>query len=177
MNAVWFNAIIGILLTLLIFGGEYAIAAIFSVGALAAFVAFTIPLAIRVFFVGDRFRPGPWNLGRFSIPIDAAACAFVVVMVPIICFPSSRDENLDLTTMNWTCLVYGGPMLGSLLWWVVSARKWFKGPKVNIEHMMLGREGNVVDAKEINEADAASSGSDKGPVERDISDKKVDEIA
>lgn len=30
------------------------------------------------------------------------------------------------------------------IWWVVSARKWFKGPKVNIEHMMLGREEAVV---------------------------------
>lgn len=29
-------------------------------------------------------------------------------------------------------------MLFSLIWWVVDARKWFKGPKVNIEHMMVG---------------------------------------
>lgn len=49
--------------------------------------------------------------------------------------------------MNWTCLVYGAPMTGALIWWVVSARKWFKGPKVNIEHYMLGREGNVIDAE------------------------------
>ncbi|BFZ63516.1 GABA/polyamine transporter [Saitoella coloradoensis] len=24
-------------------------------------------------------------------------------------------------------------------WWAVSARKWFRGPKVNVEHMMLDR--------------------------------------
>jgi hypothetical protein len=30
------------------------------------------------------------------------------------------------------------------VWWFVSARKWFKGPKVNIEHAMLGREEAVV---------------------------------
>ena len=42
--------------------------------------------------------------------------------------------------MNWTCLVYGAPMLLALVWWVVSARKWFKGPKVNLEHVMYGRE-------------------------------------
>ena len=39
--------------------------------------------------------------------------------------------------MNWTCLVYGGPMLGVIIWWIVDARKWFKGPKVNIEHHMF----------------------------------------
>lgn len=25
-------------------------------------------------------------------------------------------------------------MFGVMIWWVVSARKWFKGPKVNVEH-------------------------------------------
>lgn len=42
--------------------------------------------------------------------------------------------------MNWTAVVYGGPMVLVTIWWFVSARKWFKGPKVNIEHMMLERE-------------------------------------
>ena len=46
--------------------------------------------------------------------------------------------------MNWTCVVYGGPMFLVTIWWFVSAHKWFKGPKVNIEHMMLGREEAVV---------------------------------
>jgi hypothetical protein len=30
------------------------------------------------------------------------------------------------------------------IWWFTSAHKWFKGPKVNIEHAMLGREEAVV---------------------------------
>jgi hypothetical protein len=29
------------------------------------------------------------------------------------------------------------------IWWFVSAHKWFKGPKVNIEHMMLGSDGTI----------------------------------
>ena len=40
--------------------------------------------------------------------------------------------------MNWTCLVYGGPMLAIIIWWIMDARKWFKGPKVNMEHRMYG---------------------------------------
>jgi hypothetical protein len=48
--------------------------------------------------------------------------------------------------MNWTCLVYGGPIFFVLLWWIIDARKWFKGPKVNVKHLMLGREDrNVLD--------------------------------
>lgn len=79
VNAVWLNTTIGCLLLLLIFGGPLTIGAIFSIGACAAFVAFTTPIFIRVFFVGNRFRPGPWNLGRY-------------VITPCwICFSSSAD--------------------------------------------------------------------------------------
>ena len=54
------------------------------------------------------------------------------------------------------------------IWWFVSAHKWFKGPKVNIEHMMLGREeavligqGSVGDGKDCDN----SLGDMKGPEE------------
>ncbi|KAF3089659.1 hypothetical protein TWF102_009262 [Orbilia oligospora] len=149
VNAVWFNCVIGILLLLLIFAGDIAIGAIFSVGAIAAFVAFTIPIFIRVFFVGDRFRRGPWHLGKWSRPIGWAACGFVALMVPILCLPQSTGENLNAEDMNWTCLVYGGPMLIVTIWWFVDAKNWFNGPKINIEHKMLGSKGNVVEGVNI----------------------------
>lgn len=148
VNAVWLNCGIGILTLLLIFGGSLAVGALFSIGAIAAFVAFTTPIFIRVFFVGNRFRAGPWNLGRWSIPIGTVASGFVLLMVPILCLPSSTGADLTPETMNWTALVYGGPMLLVCIWWVLSARKWFKGPKVNIEHMMLGRGENVLEGKD-----------------------------
>lgn len=72
--------------------------------------------------------------------------------------------------MNWTALVYGAPMLGSLIWWVVAARKWFKGPKVNIEHAMLGREGNVIEAEE-------SGGSSANSLSKEARDAKAADLA
>lgn len=151
VNAVWMNCAIGCCLLLLIFGGSITIGAIFSIGACAAFVAFTTPIFIRVFFVGNRFRPGPWNLGRFSIPIGAVASGFVALMVPILCLPSTTGSDLTAEDMNWTAVVYGGPMIFVMIWWVVSARKWFKGPKVNLDHLMHGREDQ---ADELRAADA-----------------------
>lgn len=111
VNAVWLNTGIGCLLLLMIFGGSLTIGAIFSIGACAAFVAFTTPIFIRVFFVGNRFRPGPWNLGRFSIPIGFIASGFVALMVPILCLPAVTGSDLNVSTMNWTAVVYGGPMV------------------------------------------------------------------
>ena len=197
VNAVWFNTVLGILMTLLIFGGPLAAGALFSIAAVAAFVAFTIPIFIRVFFVGNRFRPGPWNLGKYSMYIGSAACAFVALMVPILCLPSLTGSDLDASGMNWTCLVYGGPMTMVLIWWVVDARKWFKGPKVrshpflprtltsmadgylsqvNIDHQMLGREGNVVDGKSDDSEETDSAGS-MTKESRLFDDKKAADLA
>lgn len=94
VNAVWFNTTIGILLLCLIFAGSIAIGAIFSVAAVAAYTAFTIPIFIKTFFVGNRFRRGPWHLGPFSRPIGIMSCSFVLVMLPILCFPRLVHRGL-----------------------------------------------------------------------------------
>lgn len=74
-------------------------------------------------------------------------------MIPILCLPTSTGSDLTPSTMNWTVLVWGGPMLFALIWWFVDAHKWFKGPKVNIEHMM---GSNVIEGQD------GSSTSEKG---------------
>jgi hypothetical protein len=35
-----------------------------------------------------------------------------------------------------------------IAWWFISAHKWFKGPVINVEHHMLGREEHVVNGVE-----------------------------
>jgi len=75
------------------------------------------------------------------------------------------------TAMNWTALVYGAPMLGSLVWWCVSARKWFKGPKVNIEHAMLGRKANVIEGED------ESGGSSANSLSKEARDEKAADLA
>ena len=102
VNAVWFNCVIGILCTLLIFGGSVPIGAIFSIGAIGAFTAFTIPITIRTFFVGNRFRRGPWHLGKLSFPLGVASTCFTLLMIPILCLPSSTGQDLTPDAMNWT---------------------------------------------------------------------------
>ena len=48
-----------------------------------------------------------------------------------------------------------------MVWWVVSARKWFKGPTINVEHHMLGRQGDAVVAVS-GAVEREDSGSDSG---------------
>lgn len=91
-------------------------------------------------------------------------------MVPILMLPASRGRNLNPTKMNWTCLVYGAPMTGVIIWWFVDAHKWFKGPKVNIEHQMIGREEAIIEGNIIGEGDRESS-SGSSPV--NVANKKL----
>ncbi|KAI3326921.1 amino acid permease [Xylariaceae sp. AK1471] len=167
VNAVWFNTLVGILLTLLIFGGA-AIDAIFSIGAIAAFIAFSIPIFIKIFFVRNRFRRGPWHLGAFSLPIGILGCSFVVVVVPFFNFPSVNGADLTLEDMNWTSLVYGAPMLFVIIWFYVDAHVWFKGPKINIAHQMLYSDIDGVDgveaSKKKDDDDVESGSTSKAPV-------------
>ncbi|EDP54576.1 hypothetical protein KXX16_000273 [Aspergillus fumigatus] len=143
VNAVILNTVLGILMCLLILAGDVAIGALFSIGAIAQFVAFTIPISIRVFFVGNRFQKGPWHLGPFGPAIGGLGVLFVLLMVPILCLPSVRGADLTPDQMNWTCLVWGAPMLTVTIWWVIDARRWFKGPKINVEHVIHGVEAIV----------------------------------
>jgi amino acid transporter len=171
VNAVMMNCGLGILMCLLIFGGEVAIGALFSIGAIAQFIAFAIPIAIRVFLVGNRFRPGPWHLGPFSKPVGATGAMFVLLMLPILCFPSSTGSDLTPDLMNWTCLVYGAPMLAVTIWWVVDARKWFKGPKVNVEHALYNDTDTNNEATPVYEGVAATQDEQDESGAQDQEDK------
>ncbi|KAI0195745.1 amino acid permease [Xylaria flabelliformis] len=161
VNAVWFNTFVGILLLLLIFGGT-AISAIFSIGAIAAFVAFSIPIFIKIAFVRNKFRRGPWHLGPFSMPIGALGVAFVLVILPFFNFPQANGANLTPQNMNWTSLVYGAPMLFVIIWFFVDAHKWFKGPKINIAHHMHGISIEGIDVSQQKQVDVETGSSSKG---------------
>jgi amino acid transporter len=58
VNAVWFVVTVGALLGLLMFASPVAIGAVFSIGAIAQYTAFIIPIALKLLVVGDKFRPG-----------------------------------------------------------------------------------------------------------------------
>lgn len=75
----------------------------------------------------------------------------------MLCFPATKGKDLNDLNMNYTCLIYGGVMFLALLWYAVDARHWFKGPKINVEHLI---HTTVVDGKEAEGGGEADSGRD-----------------
>ena len=140
--ATWGVLTISALLGLLMFASPVAIGAVFSIGAIGQYTAFTFPVGLKLVFDGrfgmaKRFRPGPWHLGRLSSPLGAIAVAWWLIITPALCFPAVRGAHLTPLTMNWTVLIYGGSMFLAMIYYAVSARKWFVGPRINVEHTNL----------------------------------------
>ncbi|GMM45167.1 hypothetical protein DAPK24_017420 [Pichia kluyveri] len=141
VNAVWLNWFFGCLLCLLMFGGV-AIDAIFSVGAIGSFISFTIPTLLRITYARSFFKPGPWNLGKYSYVSGWLAVSFTTLMIPILCFPQYRGAENTPDSMNWTVLVYYGSMFLCIAWYYIYAHKVYDGPKSNLDKSALIEDDN-----------------------------------
>ncbi|KAI6001722.1 amino acid permease-domain-containing protein [Pisolithus marmoratus] len=132
VNTVWFVVLMAALLGLLAFAGPAAINAIFTMSITALYVAYTIPIFARFAFDND-FKPGPFNLGFFSLPIGITAIAVMSFMIVVFSFPST--PTTDAANMNYS-VVLGGVLLLSLAWYyfpVYGGVHWFTGPVPNID--------------------------------------------
>ncbi|KAI9571846.1 amino acid/polyamine transporter I [Boletus coccyginus] len=132
VNTAWFVVAISILLGLLSFAGAQATSAIFALSVTGLYVAYSIPIAARFIFK-NNFKPGPFNLGRFSLPIAIISVSFMAFMDIVFFFPTTPQTSaLD---MNYTVVVLGGVLVLSLVWYyfpVYGGVHWFTGPVPNV---------------------------------------------
>ncbi|KAA1473609.1 APC amino acid permease [Dentipellis sp. KUC8613] len=131
--AVWAMVLVAILLGLLAFAGPNAISAIFSLGVVAQYTAYTIPIAARYLGKND-FKKGPFHLGIFSLPVAVIAVAFMSFMIVIFTFPTTPNPTTE--DMNYTVVVSGGVVILSLAYYFFpkyGGRYWFQGPIRTVE--------------------------------------------
>lgn len=126
-NSVWLAAAGAFLLAVPYLWSATAYAAVTSIAVVGLYVAYVIPVYLRV-RRGDDFERGPWHLGRWGRPIGIVATAwvgfiFVLFMLPQV-YPVTWDK------FNYTPIAFLVVLGGAAVWWFVSARKWFTGPKV-----------------------------------------------
>ncbi len=106
---------------------EYvAYVAVTSIATIGLYVAYVLPILLRL--IVKEFKPGPWHLGAWSKPIGIIAVIWVVFISILFMLPTSTP--ISLSTFNYTPVVALGTFLIITVWWLVSARTWFKGPVV-----------------------------------------------
>jgi amino acid transporter len=131
-NSVWFSVVAAFVLGLPSLyqhkGDSVAFFAIVSIGTVGLYISYVIPVYLRI-RLGRDFEAGPWHLGRFSRPSGIIAVAWSVIITLLFFAPQAYPWK-TLNTFN-----FAGPLfvviLGAVfVWYAVSARKWFTGPKV-----------------------------------------------
>ncbi|KUL83431.1 hypothetical protein ZTR_10962 [Talaromyces verruculosus] len=118
----------GTFLILIIFLSPEASSIIYSLAVVSSLITFVIPITFRV-FAGDRWIPGPWNLGRWSIPVHIAAVVTQTYLITMECFPTTREWTIDTLNYNFA-LTAAAILISCGLYWTVG-RKNYKG--LNLE--------------------------------------------
>jgi amino acid transporter len=105
-----------------------------SIAVIGLYIAYGVPIYLR-WRAGDSFQPGAWTLGRHYRWINPIAVTWIVVIVILFLMPTVPTgipwhSGFDWNVVNYAPITVGGVLLAVGIWWMVSARKWFKGPVV-----------------------------------------------
>ncbi|MEW9553998.1 amino acid permease [Nonomuraea sp. NPDC050783] len=111
--------------------------AVVSIAVIGLYLAFLIPIWLRL-RMGDAFRPGPWTLGRRYKALCWIACAEIVVVSIYFIMPFSPegvpgDPGFTWTSVNYAPIAVGVVLILIALWWTLSARHWFTGPRRTVD--------------------------------------------
>ncbi|GAB2868063.1 amino acid permease [Lentzea nigeriaca] len=126
-NAIWLAAGGAFVLGLPYLWNATAYAAVTSIAVIGLYIAYVLPTLLRL-LQGERFERGPWHLGKWSKPIGVVAVAWVVFITVLFMLPQASPVTAK--TFNYTPIAVLVVLGFAGVWWLVSARKWFKGPKV-----------------------------------------------
>ncbi|KAI0073333.1 APC amino acid permease [Panus rudis PR-1116 ss-1] len=74
----------------------------------------------------SSFTRGPFHLGRFSYPVAIIAVLWILFIS--IAFILPQEYPVNSQTLNYAIVAVGIIVTYSLGFWLISARKWFKGP-------------------------------------------------
>jgi amino acid transporter len=134
-NSIWLCVACSTLLVLPSLWNTTAYLAATSIAVIGLYIAYVAPVFLR------RRTPdlqvGPWNLGRWSAPVGWIAIVWVAVICVLFVLPTSSP--VTASTFNYTIVAVVVVLGGAWLWWVLSARHWFTGPRHNVPDPVIPR--------------------------------------
>jgi amino acid transporter len=115
--------------------------AVTSIAVIGLYLAFAIPIYLR-WRHGDKFEVGSWNNGSKYKWMNPIAVAEILIVSLYLMMPSTpaanpfRDE-FEWKFVNYAPIVTLGALLVLVIWWQVSAKNWFTGPKHTIDQAVV----------------------------------------
>ncbi|SCL21543.1 amino acid/polyamine/organocation transporter, APC superfamily [Micromonospora rhizosphaerae] len=127
-NSIWLCVVCSSLLVLPSLWNTTAYLAATSIAVIGLYIAYVAPVFLRR--RRTDFQVGPWNLGRWSAPVGWIAVVWVALICVLFVLPTSSP--ITASTFNYTIVAVGVVLGGAWLWWLLSARHWFTGPRHNV---------------------------------------------
>jgi amino acid transporter len=105
-----------------------------SIAVIGLYIAYGMPIFLR-WRAGDSFEAGAWTLGRHYRWINPVAFVWIVFIAILFLMPITPggipwNSGFDWNVVNYAPITVGGVLVLVGIWWVASARRWFKGPIV-----------------------------------------------
>ncbi len=148
-RSIWFAVIFAFILGVPSYWSVAAYAAVTSIATIGLYLAYITPTLLRR-LPNTRFEKGPWNLGKWSpvvgwIGIVWVAFITILFMLPEVS-PITRDTFNYAPVAVIVVIAYAG------IFWLVSARKWFTGPRAQGSELELEAiESRLETAEELEE--------------------------
>ncbi|MET9293484.1 amino acid permease [Streptomyces sp. NPDC003077] len=124
-RAVLLTVVVAAVLVLPSLYSATAYAAVTSINVIGITPAYAIPIFLRL-RARDRFRPGPWNLGRWGVPIGVVAVVWVAFVTVLFCLPQSHPVSLE--NFNYAPVALVVVLVLASVWWVVAGRRKYEIP-------------------------------------------------
>jgi amino acid transporter len=155
-NAIILAAVAAFILAVPSLWSVTAYLAVVSIAVIGLYIAYVIPIFLRQF--STDFKTGPWHLGAWSRPIGWIAVVWVVFISVLFMLPTSTP--ITLQGFNYTPVVVLGVFLIVTIWWLVSARHWFKGPIIQGSEAELEAIEHAVGETHLPEGVASGGGGE-----------------
>jgi amino acid permease (GABA permease) len=126
-NAIWLAAGGALVLGLPYLWNSAAYFAVTSIATIGLYIAYVTPTYLRL-RQGENFRRGPWHLGRWSYLVGWIAVVWVVIITILFMLP--QVGPITLKTFNYAVVAVLVVIGFAGIYWLVSARTWFTGPRV-----------------------------------------------
>ena len=153
-NAILLSVVCAFLLAVPSVVDFVAYVAVTSIATICLYIAYVLPIFLRQF--SADFQVGPWNLGAWSKPIGWIAVIWVVFISVLFLLPTATP--ITATDFNYTLVIVPGLFVIITIWWLVSARHWFKGPIIQGSEVELEAIEHAVGETHLPEGIASGGG-------------------
>jgi amino acid permease (GABA permease) len=126
-NSIWFAAVGAFILGVPYLWNPAAYYAVTSIATIGLYIAYGIPILLRL-IAGASFKAGPWQLGAWSRPVGIIAVIWIGFIAILFVLPQASP--ITALNFNYSIVAVGVVLLYAAGYWFISAKNWFKGPKV-----------------------------------------------